>query len=95
MLRHLRATRDLSLLNIGSAWRKQHRQLHEQQIHEYEGQKIGVFRLPSYADIRYGIHLKQTDEYGVYSFFVHDDGKVSSRYTSRLLKKSFCELVGV
>jgi hypothetical protein len=39
-----------------------------------------VFRLPSYADVRYGIHLKQTDEYGVYSFFVHDDGKVSSRY---------------
>jgi hypothetical protein len=50
------------------------------QIHHYEDRKIGVFRLPSYADVRYGIHLKQTDEYGVYSFFVHDDGKVSSRY---------------
>lgn len=51
------------------------------QIHDYEDQKIGVFRLPSYADVRYGIHLKRTDEYGVYSFFVHDDGKVSSRYS--------------
>jgi hypothetical protein len=50
------------------------------QIQDYEDQKIGVFRLPSYADIRYGVHLKPTDEYGVYSFFVHDDGKISSRY---------------
>jgi hypothetical protein len=51
------------------------------QIHDYEDQKIGVFRLPSHADVRYGVHLKRTDEYGVYSFFVHDDGKVSSQYT--------------
>ncbi len=50
-------------------------------IGDYEDQQIGVFRLPSYADVRYGIHLKRTDEYGVYSFFVHDSGKVSSRYT--------------
>ena len=50
------------------------------QIHDYEDQQIGVFGLPSYADVRYGIHLKQTNEYGVYSFFVHDDGKISSRF---------------
>jgi len=35
------------------------------QIHDYEDQKIGVFRLPLDADVRYGIHLKQTDKYGV------------------------------
>ncbi|SFO17649.1 hypothetical protein SAMN05216330_10291 [Bradyrhizobium sp. Ghvi] len=52
----------------------------DSQMHDYEDQQIGVFHLPSYADVRYGIHLKKTDEYGVYSFFVHDDGKISSRY---------------
>lgn len=51
------------------------------QIHDYEDQQIGVFHLPSYADNRYGIHLKKTDECGVYSFFVHDDGKVSSQFS--------------
>jgi hypothetical protein len=50
-------------------------------VHNYEDGYIGVFHLPSYADVRYGIHLKQTDEYGVYSFFVHDDGKISSHYS--------------
>ncbi|WP_334367281.1 hypothetical protein [Bradyrhizobium sp. AZCC 1578] len=51
------------------------------QVHDYEDQQIGVFRLSSHADVRYGIHLKQTNEYGIYSFFVHDDGRTSSRYT--------------
>jgi hypothetical protein len=50
-------------------------------MHNYEDGYIGIFRLPSYADVRYGIHLKQTDEHGVYSFFVHDDGKISSHYS--------------
>jgi hypothetical protein len=40
----------------------------------------GLAQWPALSDVRYGIHLKQTDEYGVYSFFVHDDGKISSRY---------------
>jgi len=47
---------------------------------DYEDRYIGVFRLQSYADVRCGIHLKQTNEYGVYSFFVHDDGKISTSY---------------
>ena len=47
----------------------------------YEDQQIAVRHLPSYADIKYGIHLKQTDEYGIYSFFVHDDGKISNFYS--------------
>ena len=41
---------------------------------------ISSYRLPSYGDSRYGIHLKKTDEFGIYSFFVHDDGKTSSSY---------------
>jgi hypothetical protein len=51
------------------------------EIRDYEDQKIGVFRLPSHADVKYGVHLKQTDEYGIYSFFVYDDGKTTTRYT--------------
>jgi hypothetical protein len=51
------------------------------QTRNYEDRYIGVFRLQSYADVRYGIHLKQTNEYGVYSFFVHDDGKISTNYS--------------
>ena len=47
---------------------------------DYDDNQISVYRLPSYADIKYGIHLKKTDEYGVYSFFVHDDGKISTSY---------------
>jgi hypothetical protein len=50
------------------------------EISNYEDQRIGVFRLHSYADVRYGVHLKQTNEYGVYSFFVHDDSKISKFY---------------
>ncbi|MCA1531432.1 hypothetical protein I6F21_02525 [Bradyrhizobium sp. NBAIM03] len=50
-------------------------------IGNYEDGQIGVFQLPSYADVRYGIHLKEANEYGIYSFFVHDDGKVSSRFS--------------
>jgi hypothetical protein len=49
-------------------------------LHNYEDRNIGIFHLPSYTDVRYGIHLKQTNEYGVYSYFVHDDGKISSHY---------------
>jgi hypothetical protein len=50
-------------------------------MRNYEDRYIGVFRLQSHADVRYGIHLKDTNEYGVYSFFVHDDSKTSTNYS--------------
>jgi hypothetical protein len=51
------------------------------EMRNYEDRYIGVFRLQSHADVRYGIHLKDTNEYGVYSFFVHDDSKTSTNYS--------------
>jgi hypothetical protein len=51
------------------------------EMRNYEDRYIGVFRLQSYADVRYGIHLKDTNEYGVYSFFIHDDSKTSTSYS--------------
>jgi len=33
-----------------------------------------------FAENRYGIHLKDTNEDGVYSFFVHDDGDIAYSY---------------
>jgi hypothetical protein len=39
-----------------------------------------VRRLPSLADVRYGIHIKSTNEFGIYSFFVFDDGRIHNSY---------------
>ena len=41
---------------------------------DYEDFEGRIMFLPSFADIRYGIHFKKSDEYGIYSFFVHDNG---------------------
>ena len=32
------------------------------------------------SDNCYGVHFKDTNEYGLYSFFVHDDNHISERY---------------
>ena len=40
-------------------------------------------RLISRTDVRYGIHIKSTNEFGIYSFFVFDDGRIHhSHYRS-------------
>ena len=36
--------------------------------------------LRHFAENRYGIHLKRTGEFAIYSFFVFDDGKISYSY---------------
>lgn len=39
-----------------------------------------IIRLPHFAEIRYGVHLKQTNEFGIYSFFVYDDDQISRSF---------------
>jgi hypothetical protein len=36
-----------------------------------------IIDLPHFAENRYGVHLKRTNEFGIYSFFVFDDGRIS------------------
>jgi hypothetical protein len=36
-----------------------------------------IVDLPHVAENRYGIHLKRTNEFAIYSFFVFDDGRIS------------------
>ena len=39
-----------------------------------------IIDLPHIAESRYGVHLKVTNEYGIYSYFVFDDGRSSRSY---------------
>jgi hypothetical protein len=42
-----------------------------------------IIDLPHLVENRYGVHLKRTNEFGIYSFFVFDDGRISRNfYTS-------------
>ena len=39
-----------------------------------------IIDLPHFAENRYGVHLKRTNQFGIYSFFVFDDGRISYNY---------------
>jgi hypothetical protein len=39
-----------------------------------------IVDLPHFAENRYGVHLKRTNEFGIYSFFVFDDGRIHYSY---------------
>ena len=39
-----------------------------------------VRRIDHFAENRYGVHFKDTNECGLYSFFVFDDGRISHYY---------------
>jgi hypothetical protein len=39
-----------------------------------------IIDLPHFAENCYGVHLKCTNEFGIYSFFVFDDGHISKNY---------------
>ncbi len=46
----------------------------------FEWPDFSVERVPHYAENRYGIHDKKTNQYGLYGFFVADDGKIYHSY---------------
>lgn len=46
----------------------------------FDTPKYSVKDVWHFAENRYGIHLKETNEYGLYSFFVFDDGRISHTY---------------
>jgi hypothetical protein len=58
------------------------------EIDTLKAHDLNVFETPDfsarhvshYAENRYGIHLKSTNEYGLYGFFVADDGKIFESY---------------
>lgn len=39
-----------------------------------------IVDLPHFAENSYGVHLKRTNEFGIYSFFVFDDGRIHYIY---------------
>jgi hypothetical protein len=39
-----------------------------------------VQRVPHFAENRYGVHFKDTNEFGLYGFFVSDDGRIFHSY---------------
>lgn len=39
----------------------------------YETATFSVCRVPHFAEVRYGIHFKDTDEFGLYGMFVFDE----------------------
>jgi hypothetical protein len=47
---------------------------------DYEDASISVFPLQHFAESRWGIHLKATDEFAIYSVFYSDDSKAYRSY---------------
>jgi hypothetical protein len=50
----------------------------EEQTFAYRN--IAVRPIESFGDSRYGIHFKDTNEYGIYGFFMFDDGRTHHSY---------------
>lgn len=46
----------------------------------FENDFYSIRYLHHFAEDRYGIHLKYTNEFGIYSSYVFDDGRVSHRF---------------
>ncbi len=46
--------------------------------HIYETETFTVHHVKHFAEIRYGVHFKDTDEFGLYGFFVTDSGETDS-----------------
>jgi hypothetical protein len=49
-------------------------------VTNFEDTDVEVIRLPSLVDIEYGITFKKTNEFGIYSFYVFDNGKITHHY---------------
>lgn len=49
-------------------------------ITNFNDAEVEVIHLPSMVDIEYGLAFKTTEEFGIYSFYVHDDGRISYSY---------------
>jgi hypothetical protein len=49
-------------------------------VTNFEDTDVEVIRLPSLVDIEYGITFKKTNEFGIYSFYVFDNGKITHDY---------------
>ena len=47
----------------------------QDRLEVFENRSYSVRYVHHFAENRYGVHLKDTNEYGLYSFFVHDDPK--------------------
>jgi hypothetical protein len=42
--------------------------------HRYETTALAIRHVAHFAEVRYGVHFKDTGEFGLYGFFVADDG---------------------
>ena len=53
-------------------------------VYSYETPSLTVRRVSHFAEIRYGVHFKDTDEYGLYGVFVpdHADRPIAGAYRS-------------
>jgi hypothetical protein len=47
---------------------------------DFDNDAYSIKYLPHFAENRYGIHLKHTNEFGIYSFYISDDGQVRRSY---------------
>jgi 3-hydroxy-3-methylglutaryl CoA synthase len=47
---------------------------------DFDYRDIAVRCVPHFAEKRYGIHLKDTNEFGLYGYFVSDDGRIYDGY---------------
>lgn len=56
------------------------RALDETKMEEVDNDFYSVRSLPHFAENRLGIHLKKTNEFGIYSYFTHDDGRTSDNH---------------
>jgi hypothetical protein len=49
-------------------------------ITSYETSTLSLRRVDHIAEVRYGVHFKDTNEFGLYGAFYADDGKVFRSY---------------
>lgn len=49
-------------------------------LHSLDTTEFFIKYVHDFAENRYGIHLKSSNEFGLYSFFVFDDGKIHESY---------------
>ena len=52
----------------------------DEQATALDNEFYSVRPLHHFAEIRYGIHFKRTNEFAIYSFFIFDDGRASYSY---------------
>jgi len=82
LIKYVKRIEDTQLqLRIKSAMGENRRARRDPTYHEnLDNDFFKIIDLPHFAELRYGIHFKQTNEFAIYSSFVFDDGRTMDHF---------------